>query len=78
MSDEPVGIVCPICECAWTEVITTKKINRSRVRRYRKCHHCQKQFVTTETVHTIPPPKKKRPQKPKDDDDFFAIIDEND
>jgi len=46
---------CPRCESPLSSVYRTMKVTKSKIRRYRRCHHCQHSFSTTEQVN---PPKK--------------------
>lgn len=73
--NENLGMRCPQCNCAWTEVTRTVKISNSRIKRYRQCHHCKYNFPTLETVNA-PRKKKKKKKKPKADDDGFFVLDD--
>ncbi len=60
---------CPDCNSAWSTVHTTRKI-MNKVRRYRECKHCGKNFVTTEKAD---PPKDEKNEK-----GFYVILDDDD
>jgi len=46
------GVKCPDCGCAHLPVYGTRR-EGTRVKRYRRCHHCGKHpIITYEAVHT--------------------------
>jgi len=65
------GLSCPKCGSNYSQVVKTMKFDNF-VRRYRQCHHCGKNWPTTEYSNK---PIERTP-KP-DDDDEIVIIDDD-
>lgn len=59
---------CPDCNSGWSSVYRTMKVS-NKIRRYRTCNHCGRNFVSSETTD---PPKKDK------DNDFYVISDDED
>lgn len=53
-----VGLVCPQCGCRHIPVSNTYRIADGLMRRYRRCRHCDRVFITTEKIGVFAPPVK--------------------
>ena len=43
-----IGIVCPKCHCADLRTTHTRRLPGGRVRRYKRCRHCDRVVTTIE------------------------------
>ncbi len=41
---------CPVCHSGYSKVYRTMTVTKYRIRRYRTCQHCGKNFSTHEEV----------------------------
>ena len=47
--DQPVGLVCPRCNCVDLRVLNTR-YTPGRIVRYRQCRHCGRRVTTYEVT----------------------------
>ncbi len=65
--------MCPKCYSAYSRVYKTKRVTKSRIRRYRTCQHCYHNFSTNEVVNDK---KIKKKSKAEDAEGFYIIDDD--
>jgi hypothetical protein len=52
--EEPVGIRCPRCGCRHFWCVATRPVRGNRVRRYKRCRHCDRHVTTLEVMPADP------------------------
>jgi transcriptional regulator NrdR family protein len=50
--EEPLGVICPRCECRHFHTLETRRTYDGRIMRVKKCRHCGKQLRTYEQLGT--------------------------